>query len=275
MMTKQCISGLEASLCLNLKATYWPCRAEGIWEDTALHSLAHMLHFRGNLELAPRSLTTELWWCSQSKLQCRRSCLCLSPNFCPTDHKQLPVDSAQSCLQQELTMYSSASDPLLMFLIIPKAITGRQVEPEDIACRWPVRQAKYSSSGGDGWDECEWRSPGNRNPHQCSGSDLTEGLRGMETFKREVPPCSSSKQKQYWERWFTRWRFINRWEIPVQQCQQIDTDLPGKLLPPSKHLAWASPTQTTEGIIALLILVTTSSKRVNKAHNKHEHIPAN
>lgn len=251
----------------DFRVTYWPCRAGGIWEHADPCSLAHMLPFRGKLELAPRSLTTGLQWCSQSKLQCRHSCLWLSLNFCLTDHKHLLVGSAQWYPQRELTMYSSASSSLLMFLLIPKAPAGRQEEPE-------VLHAD-DLLGKQNTEAVEVMAEASVKPHQCSGRDLTEGLRGVETFEWEVPSCSSSKEKGCWERWFTRWRFINRWETPVQQCQQTDTDLPGKLLPPSKHLAWASPTQTTEGIIALLILVTTSSKRVNKAHYKHKHIPAN
>lgn len=86
METEQCISGLEKlTLCLTWRATYWPCRPGGIWEHTPPHLLAHVLHFRGKLKLAPRSLIDALWWCSQSKPQCRRSCVWLSLNFCLTD----------------------------------------------------------------------------------------------------------------------------------------------------------------------------------------------
>lgn len=110
-------------------------RPGGMWQLTAPHFLARVFLFRGKLKLALWSLINVLWWFSQSKLQCRHSCLWLSMNFCLIDHKNLLVGSAQSHLRQELTRYSGASNPLLVFVIITKAITGRHKEKEDLACR--------------------------------------------------------------------------------------------------------------------------------------------
>lgn len=120
MTTEQCISGLEVSLCLTSRFTYWPCRAEGVWEHTTPHSLAHMLHFWAKLELAPRSLSCD----DVAKANCSAGTVFYHWAWISNRPETEPVGSAQSCPQQELTTYSSAvTNPLLMFLIIPKAIT--------------------------------------------------------------------------------------------------------------------------------------------------------